>query len=267
MSATISTAGLTAGSTAGAADAEFSARVKPASREPRQPCRYEDLGKIGFGRAWDIQRDLVARRKSGEIADHLLLVEHPHVITLGRNAKVENILAAEDRLTELKVEVCETDRGGDVTYHGPGQIVAYPIVDLGRWKRDITAYVRALELVMLNTVSDFGIEAERVKGCTGVWHRGAKLGSIGVHISRWVTSHGLALNVSTDLDYFDLIVPCGISKPVTSVEQLLGRRLPREDLKARLVWHFGQVFSRDMQPGGAGIEAASRRGIAEKGIE
>ena len=263
MSVTISTAG----STAGAVDAEFSAGVKPVSAEPTQPCRYEDLGKISFGRAWDIQRDLVDRRKSGEITDHLLLVEHPHVITLGRNAKVENILAAEDRLAELKVDVCGTDRGGDVTYHGAGQIVAYPIMDLGQWKRDITAYVRALELVMLNTVSDFGIEAERVKGCTGVWHRGAKLGSIGVHISRWVTSHGLALNVSTDLDYFDLIVPCGISKPVTSMERLLGRRLLQEDLKARLVWHFGQVFSRDMQPGGARLKARSQRGIAERGIE
>ena len=267
MSTTISTAGLTAGSTAGGVDAEFSSRVKPVAADPSQPCQYEDLGQMSFGLAWDIQRDLVARRKNAKIADQLLLVEHPHVITLGRNAKVENILAAEDRLVELKVEVCETDRGGDVTYHGPGQLVAYPIVDLGRWKRDITAYVRALELVMLNTVSDFGLEAERVAGCTGVWHRGAKLGSIGVHISRWVTSHGLALNVSTDLDYFDLIVPCGISKPVTSMERLLGGRIPREDLKVRLVWHFGQVFSRDMQPGGAGIEAASRRGIAEKGIE
>ena len=263
MSVTISTAG----STAGAVDAEFSAGVKPVSAEPTQPCRYEDLGKISFGRAWDIQRDLVARRNSGEIADHLLIVEHPHVITLGRNAKVENILAAEDWLAELKVDVCETDRGGDVTYHGPGQILAYPIMDLGQWKRDITAYVRALELVMLNTVSDFGIETERVKGCTGVWHRGAKLGSIGVHISRWVTSHGLALNVSTDLDYFDLIVPCGISKPVTSMERLLGRRLLQEDVKARLVWHFGQVFSRDMQPGGPRFKASSRRGIAERGIE
>ena len=267
MSATVSTEGLTAGSTASAADADFSARVEPASPEPSQPCRYEDLGRISFSRAWDIQRDLVARRKSGEIADQLLLVEHPHVITLGRNAKVQNILAAEARLAELKVDVRETDRGGDVTYHGPGQIVAYPIVDLGQWKRDITAYVRALELVMLNTVSDFGVEAERVAGCTGVWHRGAKLGSIGVHISRWVTSHGLALNLSTDLDYFDLIVPCGISKPVTSLERLRGRRLPREDVKARLVWHFGQVFSRDMQPGSAAVEGASRRGIAERGVE
>ena len=250
-----------------AVDAEFSAGAEPVSAEPVQPCRYVDLGKTSFSRAWDIQRDLVARRKSGEIADQLLIVEHPHVITLGRSAKVENILAAEDRLAKLKVDVRETDRGGDVTYHGPGQIVAYPIMDLGQWKRDITAFVRALELVMLKTVSDFGIEAERVKGCTGVWHRGAKLGSIGVHISRWVTSHGLALNLSTDLDYFDLIVPCGICKPVTSMERLLGRRLPREDVKARLVRHFAQVFSRDIQPAGARLDAASPRGIAERGIE
>ena len=259
MSATISTAG--------GVDAEFSVGAEPVSAESVQPCRYEDLGEISFSRAWDIQRDLVSLRKSGEVPDHLLLVEHPHVITLGRNAKAENILAAEDRLAELKVDVCETDRGGDVTYHGPGQVVAYPIMDLAQWKRDITAYVRALELVMLRTVSDFGIEAQQVKGCSGVWHRGSKLGSIGVHISRWVTSHGLALNVSTDLDYFDLIVPCGISKPVTSMERLLGRRLPREDVKARLVWHFGQVFSRDMQPGGARLEGHSRRGIAEREME
>ena len=259
MSATISTAGFV--------DAEFSAGVKPGTADRTPPCQYEDLGEISFSRAWDIQRDLVARRKSAEIADQLLIVEHPHVITLGRNAKVENILAAEDRLAELKVGVCETDRGGDVTYHGPGQIVAYPIIDLAQWKRDITAYVRALELVMLRTVSDFGIEAQQVKGCSGIWHRGSKLGSIGVHISRWVTSHGLALNVSTDLDYFDLIVPCGISKPVTSMERLLGRRLPREDVKARLVWHFGQIFSRDMQPGGARLEVPSRRGIAEREME
>lgn len=267
MSASVSTKRLPAESTAGFGDTGFSAGVETDHNGQIRACRYEDLGKISFDHAWTIQQDLVARRKSNEITDQLLIVEHSHVITLGRNAKVDNILVTEDRLADLKVAVCEADRGGDVTYHGPGQIVVYPIMDLGQWKCDITAYVRALELVMLNTVADFDIEAKRVAGCSGIWHQGAKLGSIGVHISRWVTSHGLALNVSTDLDYFDLIVPCGICKPVTSMERLLGREISQEDVKERLVRHFGKVFSRDMQSGDENLGAACLSGIIGREIE
>ncbi|HLN03077.1 MAG TPA: lipoyl(octanoyl) transferase LipB [Bryobacteraceae bacterium] len=212
-------------------------------RAPR--CEWRDLGRADYVEAFEMQRGLVERRKRGEIADQFLVVEHPHTITLGRNGHLENLLAHEDVLARAGVAFHHTDRGGDITYHGPGQIVGYPIVDLREWKRDVGAYVRAIEQVIIDALADFGIAGERVPTMTGVWVAGAKIAAIGVHISRWVTSHGFALNVTTDLSYFQYIVPCGLVKPVTSMAAL-GVRARREDVIARLVHHFGRVFNVDM---------------------
>jgi len=196
-------------------------------------CEIQDLGRIGFTEAVRVQNDLAARRKQGLIPDQLLLAEHPHVVTLGRNARRENILAAPEVMARAGIEVVETDRGGDVTYHGPGQLVGYPIFDLREWKRDVTAYVRGIEEAIIGALSGFGLKGERVEGCTGVWVGGAKLAAIGVHISRWVTTHGFALNIDTDLSYFRYIVPCGLTKPVTSLRQL-GSMASRGEMIAAL---------------------------------
>lgn len=208
-------------------------------------CLWRDLGVVEYAAAFELQQALAARRKRGEIADQFLIVEHPHTITLGRNGRMENLLACDEILERAGVAFHPTDRGGDITYHGPGQIVAYPILDLREWKRDVVAYVRALERVIIDALSDFGLAAGRNPGMTGVWVNGAKIAALGVHISRWVTSHGFALNVSTDLSYFQYIVPCGLSKPVTSMSAL-GAGAPRERVIERLVFHFGCVFERAM---------------------
>ncbi len=196
---------------------------------------------MSYSEAFGLQQNLVSQRKAGEICDQLLLVEHPHVITMGRNGRLENMLAGEDLLSRAGIAFHHTDRGGDVTYHGPGQIVAWPVFDLREWKRDVVAYVRALEDVVIRTLAEYGITGERVAGCTGVWVNGAKVCAMGVHISRWVTSHGLALNVTTNLDYFRYIIPCGLTKPVTSM-QVLGCTAGLEQVKASLVHHFSGVF-------------------------
>ena len=167
-----------------------------------------DLGLMRYADALAVQRDLMERRKRGEIPDQLLIVEHPHVITMGRNGHSENVLAAPEILERAGIEFYSTDRGGDVTYHGPGQVVGYPIFDLREWKRDVGAYLRAMEQALIETLAGFGIEARRSEGATGVWCDKGKIAAMGVHISRWVTSHGFALNVETDLDYFKYIVPC-----------------------------------------------------------
>ncbi len=205
-----------------------------------------DLGRMRWADAYALQEELVSKRKQGLIPDQLLLVEHPHVITLGRNAHQENVLAGPELLARAGIEVCATNRGGDVTYHGPGQLVGYPIFDLRNWKRDVMAYVRALEEVLIGVLADFGIEAGREPGATGVWTGGAKVAAIGVHISRWVTSHGFALNVTTDLDYFRYIVPCGLTKPVTSLEQL-GCQASRAEVMARVIAGFGRVFEMETE--------------------
>jgi lipoyl(octanoyl) transferase len=206
-----------------------------------RPCELRDLGRIGYAEALAIQKDLEAKRKSGEIPDQLLIVEHPHVITTGRNGHLENLLASDDVLSRAGISFHHTDRGGDVTYHGPGQIVGYPILDLREWKRDVVAYVRAVEQVIIDTLAEFDIQAGRVAGCTGVWVDGAKVAAIGVHLSRWVTSHGFALNHTTDLSYFQYIVPCGIAKPVTSMREL-GSKAGRGEVTAALVRHFAEQF-------------------------
>jgi lipoyl(octanoyl) transferase len=204
-------------------------------------CHVRELGRIGYGQALDMQRQLVADRKAGLVGDHLLLLEHPHVITLGRNGHMKNLLASEEILERTGISFYPTDRGGDVTYHGPGQLVGYPILDLKEWQRDVGAYVRAVEQVLIDTLDDYGIAAERIPKLTGVWVDGRKIAAIGVHLSRWVTSHGFALNVSTDLDYFRYIVPCGLTKPVTSMEKL-GVRATLDEVSQHLAGHFGRIF-------------------------
>ena len=216
-------------------------------------CIWRDLGRVDYAEAFELQRALVDQRKRGEIPDQFLIVEHPHTITLGRNGHMENLLAREEILERAGVAFHETDRGGDITYHGPGQIVGYPIVDLREWKRDVVAYIRAIEQVIIDSLADFGLKAGRLQGMTGVWVDGAKIAAIGVHISRWVTSHGFALNANTDLSYFQYIVPCGLVKPVTSMAAL-DSGTPRENVIERLVVHFGRVFECDMARASANIE-------------
>jgi lipoyl(octanoyl) transferase len=222
-------------------------------------CYIVDVGLIGYAQAWELQKRLVAARKNGAIEDVLLLCEHPHVITLGRNGKREHLLASEQVLRQKGVEFHSSDRGGDITYHGPGQLVGYPILNLGAIRKDVVWYVRMLEEVMIRAAAEFGITAERVTGKTGIWVRPAsesnapsvteeKLGAIGVHISRWVTSHGFAYNVSTDLRYFDLIVPCGIAgRKATSLEKILGRAVTRKEVVQPVVQNFGEVFGLEMR--------------------
>lgn len=204
-------------------------------------CEVRELGRIGYGEALQLQERLVAARKRGEVPDQLLLLEHPHVITLGRNGDMKNLLASEDVLRRAGVEFHPTDRGGDITYHGPGQLVGYPIMDLREWKRDVGAYVRGVEQALIDTLAGYGIAAGRIAGLTGVWMGERKVAAIGVHISRWVTSHGFALNVTTDLSYFEYIVPCGLTKPVTSMAQL-GVRASVEEVGRAFARHFGRVF-------------------------
>jgi len=217
-------------------------------------CHMRDLGRMGFGEAYALQREIVELRKQGKSADRILFVEHPHVITMGRNGHAENVLAAPEILARAGIEFHHTDRGGDVTYHGPGQVVAYPILDLREWRRDVGAFVRGLEQVVIGTLDDFGIAGGRLPGCTGVWVAGAKVCAIGVHLSRWVTSHGLALNVGADLGYFRYIIPCGLTRPVTSMKEL-GVSAARADVIARMAEHFRRVFeyaapaSPDSRPG------------------
>jgi lipoyl(octanoyl) transferase len=208
-------------------------------------CCLRELGRVAYGEALKMQEEIVAARKLGNTADHLLLLEHPHVITLGRNGHMENLLASDTVLERAGISFFPTDRGGDVTYHGPGQLVGYPILDLREWKRDVGAYVRGIEQTIIDTLADYGISAGRIPKLTGVWVGERKIAAIGVHLSRWVTSHGFALNVNTDLSYFQYIVPCGLTKPVTSIAQL-GVRTTPEEVGRALAGHFGRVFDCEM---------------------
>lgn len=206
-----------------------------------------DLGLIGYAEAYALQKRLVAARKADAIKDVLLFCEHPHVITQGRNGKREHLLVSEHVLRQKGVEFSETSRGGDITYHGPGQIVGYPILNLGAIRRDVVWYVRILEEAMIRATAEYGVAAKRITGKTGIWaetgNTEEKLGAIGVHISRWVTSHGFAYNVSTDLRFFDLIVPCGIAdRKATSLEKLLGRTVEKLEVAPRLAKHLAELF-------------------------
>src|SRR5215813_6146739 len=208
------------------------------------------LGRMPYAEALAMQRELVEERRAGRIGDLLLLVEHPHVLTLGvrGDGGRSHILAPAERLTALDVAVHEAGRGGDITYHGPGQVVGYPIIDLKPDRCDVHRYVRDIEEVMIRVTRDYGIEAIRIPGLTGIWVGAEKLGAIGVRIARWVTSHGFAYNANTDLSYFNLIVPCGISDHgVTSLKKLLGREVDLNEVQDRLAHHFGEVFDRKMR--------------------
>jgi lipoate-protein ligase B len=206
-----------------------------------------DLGRMRYAAAFDIQQQLVEQRKQGEGVDTLLFVEHPHVVTIGRNGKENHVLASEEILARSGIDLYETDRGGDVTYHGPGQIVGYPILDLREWRRDVRAYFRGVEQSLIDALAGFGIEAGRVPepGHEGVWVRGAKIAAIGIHISRWITSHGFALNVDTDLSYFQYIVPCGLTKPVCSLRSL-GCDASREEVMRAIAASFAKVFEYEL---------------------
>jgi lipoate-protein ligase B len=207
------------------------------------------LGVIGYAEGLALQQGLVAQRAGDEIDDTLLLLQHPHVLTLGVKAgeSRSHVLATPERLAELGVEIHETGRGGDVTYHGPGQIVGYPIINLKPDRCDVHQYVRDLEEVMIRVTAEYGFQAGRIRGLTGAWVVAEKIGAIGVRIQRWITSHGFAFNVTTDLDFFRLIVPCGISdRGVTSLKRLTGRDIPIHEVEDHFVRHFCSVFSRTL---------------------
>jgi lipoyl(octanoyl) transferase len=210
-----------------------------------RPLEVRRLGTVPYLEALALQRRLVEERRAGAVPDTLLLLEHPPVITLGvkGDGGRGNVVATGEQLAALGIEICETGRGGDVTYHGPGQIVGYPIIDLRPDRCDVHRYVRDVEEVMIRTCADYGIAAARIKGMTGAWVGDGKIGAIGVRISRWITSHGFAFNVNTNLDHFTLIVPCGISdRGVTSLAALRGAAVPLAGIEDALVRHFCGVF-------------------------
>jgi len=215
------------------------------------PLEVRRLGLVPYADALALQRALVEDRRAGRVGDLLLLVEHPHVLTLGvrGDGGRSHILEPLETLSARGIEVHETGRGGDITYHGPGQIVGYPIIDLAPERCDVHRYVRDLEEMLIRTAADYGVEARRVAGLTGVWAGPGfqdKLAAIGVRIARWITSHGFAFNATTDLDYFKLIVPCGIAdRGVTSLETLVGRAIDRREVEDRIVAHFCAVFERE----------------------
>lgn len=215
----------------------------------RPPCWAVDLGTFHYGRAWDLQGGLVRARLADEVPDLLLLVEHPHVYTLGRAGDDRHVLWDESLLARRGVEIYHVDRGGDVTYHGPGQAVGYPIVALRERGLDAHRYLRDLEEIIIRTLAEFGIDGGRAPGMTGVWVGQAKIAAIGVKFTRAVTSHGFALNVNTDLSYFDGIIPCGLTnRNVTSIQELVGRPVDMGQVHRALRAHFGDVFGFDVQP-------------------
>ena len=206
------------------------------------------LGVVAYADALELQRRLVDDRKADRIPDTLLLLQHPHVVTIGvKKDGRSHILASPERLSSLGVEVFESGRGGDVTYHGPGQLVGYPIIDLNPDRRDVHRYVRDLEEVMIRVCADYGLDAGRIKGMSGTWLGSEKIGAIGVRISRWITSHGVAFNVTTDVEFFNLIVPCGIAeKGVTSLAARIGAPPALADVEDRFIERFCEVFERTL---------------------
>ena len=221
---------------------------RPAAASARTPpLDVRRLGLVPYAEGLRLQAELVARRRSGEIPDTLLLLEHPHVITLGSSADAADVLADGATRERLGIELFEAGRGGGVTYHGPGQLVTYPILDLRLLGKDLHAYLRRLEDVLIRAAAAFGVEAHRRPGLTGVWTVQGKLAAIGVRVSsQWITSHGIALNVSSDLSYFDTIVPCGIrGEAVTSLSHELGRLVEMDAAVAALIDGFAGVFTPD----------------------
>lgn len=211
-----------------------------------RPLEVRRLGLVAYADGLELQRALVEDRKADRIPDTLLLLQHPHVVTVGvKKDGRTHIIATPDQLAARGVEVVETGRGGDVTYHGPGQIVGYPILDLNPDRRDVHKYVRDLEEVMIRVCADYGVTAGRSRGFSGAWVGDAKIGAIGVRISRWVTSHGFAFNVTTDVEFFNLIVPCGIAdRGVTSLANEIGRAVDIPDVETHVIDHFASVFRR-----------------------
>jgi lipoyl(octanoyl) transferase len=202
-----------------------------------------DLGRTQYRDAWDLQKNLFALRSAGTIRDTLLLTEHGHVYTLGKSSNEAHLLAREKELTDQGIDVFHIDRGGDVTYHGPGQIVAYPIFDLNNYYLDIHRYLRDLEEVVIRTLMVYGVHADRDGDYTGVWVGNEKIAAIGVKVSRWITMHGFAFNVNTDLSYFDRIIPCGIfHKGVTSLERIVGRKISLGEIGTIIEQHVASVF-------------------------
>lgn len=209
-------------------------------------CELISLGEVRYRDAVALQEKSVEELAHGVGGEKFLLLEHPHVITLGRGFHPENLLFSVDWLTEHGIDVEESGRGGDVTYHGPGQIVGYPILNLSS-RPDLHLYLRNLEELMIRCVADFGIQADRKKGLTGIWVGDEKLGAIGVRVSRWITSHGFALNVQPDLKYFEYIIPCGIRQHgVTSMQKILNREIPLTEVHNSLVNHFETIFEREV---------------------
>ncbi len=206
------------------------------------------LGRMEYGAAYEIQKEVEAAQKNGTGADTLLLVEHPHVLTLGRRADTSAVLESPDVLAARGVALCETNRGGKATYHGLGQVVGYPIIKLSPDREDVHRYVRELEETLIRALADFGIESFRLQGLTGVHTSRGKVAAIGVHIARWVTTHGFALNVNTDLSFFDLIIACE-GEPVTSMQEILGHELPLRQVEERLIARFAQVFEMTLPEG------------------
>jgi len=207
-----------------------------------------DLGLVDYKDAWDLQRDLWSRRVKGELPDLLLFLEHPHVITLGRRGNRSYLIASQEVLDAMAIPIYHVERGGDVTYHGPGQLVIYPILDLKGYGYRLIRYVDQLEEVILRVLRDFGMEGKKDSLNRGIWVNGDKIASIGVTIKRWVSFHGSALNYETDLTYFDLIHPCGlVGKKMTSMEKILGKKVLRESLIERIGSHFKEVFQREWE--------------------
>ena len=216
--------------------------------KPQRICEAHWLGIVQYDEGLRLQERAVERLRAGQGQEQILLLEHPHVFTLGRGADSSNILADRQQLESSDVEVHETGRGGDVTYHGPGQLVGYPIVDLKPDRCDVHRYVRDIEEVLIRTIAEFGVAGTRIPGLTGVWVGNEKIGAIGVRIARWITSHGFALNINTDLSFFRMIVPCGIAdKGVTSLSKLIGRELELQDVASVCAQKFAEVFDRDVK--------------------
>ena len=216
--------------------------------KPRRLCEARWLGVVQYDDGLRIQERGVEGVRLGRSFEQLLLLEHPHVFTLGRGADSSNILADRQELESNLVDVYETGRGGDVTYHGPGQLVGYPIVDLKPDRCDVHRYVRDIEEVLIRTIAEFGVNGIRIPGLTGVWVGNEKIGAIGVRIARWITSHGFALNINTDLSFFKMIVPCGIAdKGVTSLSLILGQKIELESVAQAVASHFGEIFDRDLR--------------------
>ena len=228
---------------------------------PARRLRVRRLGRMEYGAAYHVQKETELAVRDGREPDTLLLVEHPHVLTVGRRATHDGILAAPELLADRGVAVHETNRGGKMTYHGLGQLVGYPVINLSPEREDVHRYVRDLEEVLIRAMQDFRIETFRIEGLTGVHTARGKVAAIGVHIARWVTTHGFALNVNTDLSFFNLIVPCE-GEPVTSMKEILGRELPLAEVEERVVARFAEVFGMELEG-----RAAAREAVGEDARE